>query len=400
MGDNPMMHSNGLTSGMNALDRALAGRRLSAAEILSLYSLPAPAVAAAAHEVRLRRSDPSIATYSIGGNIDYTNVCVVACRFCAFYRAPHQEGAFTLSFDEIGQQMDALRRIGARDILLQGGINPALPLSWYFDLLRFLKADYPEFHVDAFSAEEILGLEKLTGRDAADLLAELQQAGLDGMPGAAAEILVDEVRSRTAPTRIKTGDWLRIIDAAMQLGLQNPWVGMVTGFGETEAQRVEHLLRLRDQQDRALDNYPSGFTSFKVWPARLEHTRLGDEATSAAAEAQIAADYVREVAIARLALDNVINHRAVWRTMGFGVASQALRSGANDLCGTGSINAINACLEAAGKNLPDPSEALLADVVKCIEQAGFTAALRDPYYTILARHERGKRVGSEPSAVI
>ncbi|MGD1026417.1 radical SAM protein [Candidatus Binatus soli] len=393
-----MIQSTHEDASFKLLDRAIAGHRLSAGEIRRLYDLPTNDLAAAAHELRLRRSNPELATYSIGGNIDYTNICVVACRFCAFYRARHQEGAFTLTLDEIADQMDELRRIGGRDALLEGGINPDLPFQWYLDLLRFLKSRYPEIHIDAFSPEEILGLEKLTGRDAWDILCELKDAGLDGMPGAAAEILVDEVRERTAPTRMKTGDWLRIIDSAMKAGLHNPWVGMVIGFGETLEQRVQHLIALRDQQDRGLERYGCGFSAYKIWPARLEHTRLNGSTPPADNDA-VVNEYLRDVAVARLALDNIENHRAVWRTMGFEVASRALRSGANDLCGTGSINAINACITAAGKDLPDPTEALLRDVVKCIEAAGFTAALRDPYYNILTRHESTKLEELPESAV-
>ena len=369
------------------LDRAIAGHRLSADEIRRLYELPSRELAAAAHAVRQRRTDPDLATYSIGGNIDYTNVCTVACRFCAFYRTRHQDGAFTLTFDEIARQMDAVRQIGGLDVLIQGGINPELPFTWYVDLLRFLKSNYPEIHIDGFSPEEIFGLEKLTGRAALDILSDLKEAGLDGMPGASAEILVDEVRERCAPTRMNRQDWFRIIDAAMKVGLHNPWVAMVIGFGETLSQRVEHLIALRDQQDRGLEHYGCGFSAYKVWPARLEHTRLRGKAAQAAEEA-IVEDYLREVAIARLALDNVRNHRTVWRTMGFAVATEALRSGANDVCGTGSINAINACIEAAGKDLPDPTQALIRQVSECIENAGVTAALRDSYYNILARHDR------------
>jgi CofH subfamily radical SAM domain protein len=380
------------------LDRAIAGHRLSAGEIRRLYDLPTNELAAAAHELRLRRINPELATYSVAGNIDYTNICVVACRFCAFYRARRQEGAFTLSLDEIAEQMDELRRIGCLDVMIQGGVNRQLPYAWYLDLLRFLKSGYPGIHIDAFSPEEILGLEKLTGRDASDILRELKDAGMDGMPGASAEILVDEVRERTAPTRIKTADWLRIIDAAMKAGLYNPWVGTVIGFGETLEQRVQHLIALRDQQDRGLERYGRGFSAYKVWPARLEHTRLNGTTAPADNDA-VVNEYLRDVAVARLALDNIDNHRAVWRTMGFEVAGRALRSGANDLCGTGSINAINACITAAGKDLGDPTEAMIRDVVKCIEAAGFTAALRDPYYNILARHQPAELEESPESAV-
>ena len=380
------------------LDRAIAGHRLSAGEIRRLYDLPTSDLAVAAHELRLRRSNPELATYSVAGNIDYTNICVVACKFCAFYRTRHQDDAFTLALDEIARQMSELKRIGCLDVMIQGGVNRQLPYTWYLDLLRFLKSEYPGIHIDALSPEEILGLERLTGREALDILCQLKDAGMDGMPGASAEILVDEVRERTAPTRIKTADWLRIIDAAMKAGLYNPWVGTVIGFGETLEQRVQHLIALRDQQDRGLERYGRGFTAYKVWPARLEHTRLNG-ATAPADNDAIVNEYLRDVAVARLALDNIDNHRAVWRTMGFEVAGRALRSGANDLCGTGSINAINACITAAGKDLGDPTEAMIRDVVNCIEAAGFTAALRDPYYKILRRHEPAELEELEESAV-
>jgi len=367
------------------IDRAAGGRRLSASEILSLYEMPADEVIAAAHAARLLRTDPEVATYSIGGNIDYTNICVVACKFCAFYRALHQEGAFALSIDQILAQMAEIVGFGGTDVLIQGGVNPDLPFSWYIDLIRTLKRAYPDVHIDAFSPEEILGFEKLTGMDAFEILSRFKDAGVGGMPGAAAEILVDEVRRRTAPTRIMTGDWFRISDVALRLHLHNPWVSMVYGFGETKADHVSHLVALRAQQDRALENYGFGFAAFKAWPARVEHTRCdGDE--NAMTPQEIAAQYVREVAICRLALNNVPNHRAVWRTMGFGVAAQAMRAGANDLCGTGSINAINATMTAAGKCLPDLNQNLLDNVKECIASAGFTPALRDPYYRVVSKN--------------
>jgi cyclic dehypoxanthinyl futalosine synthase len=370
----------------SALDRAVAGHRLADDEILALYDAPTREIAAAANSVRLARTDPELATYSIGGNIDYTNICSVACGFCNFYRAKHQDDAFTLSFDEIAQRMENIRQLGGCDVLLQGGINPELPFRWYVDLLRFLKRNYPEIHLDAFSPEEIRGMEQITGRDAMSLLAELKDAGLDAMPGAAAEILADEIRERTAPARIKTADWFRITDAAQRLGLHNPWVSMVTGFGESRQQQVRHLVALRGQQDRALARHPANFIAFKVWPARLDYTRVKYKVPVLTAE-QIAEEYVRDVAICRLALDNITNHRAVWRTMGFGVAQVALRAGANDLCGSGSINAITAAMAAAGKPEADTNRVPLEQVRLCIRNAGFIPALRDPYYGIVRRDE-------------
>ncbi len=364
------------------LERVSRTSRISEKDIIELYSLPAEEVRAAGHELRLQLTDPEVATYGIGGNIDYTNVCTVGCKFCAFYRGKRQEGAFTLSYDDIARQMNEIVRIGGQDVLIQGGINPELPMSWYLEMLRNLRQDFPQIHVDAFSPEEILGLEKLSGKDAYTILAEMKEAGLKGMPGAAAEILVDSVRARVAESRIRTRDWFRIMDAALRLHLHVPWISMVTGFGESLADRAAHLVALRDQQDRALDRYGHGFVAFKVWPARLAHTLLDGRVVVPTPE-EIVDNYLREIAICRLALPNVINHRAVWRTMGFGVAAQALRSGANDLCGTGSINAIDAAMAKAGKELPDPGIALLGDVRKCIASAGFGSAMRDPFYRIV-----------------
>lgn len=169
---------------MDVLERAVNGETLNQAEIVSLYSLPLPELAAAAHEIRLRRTRPDIVTFLIDRNINYTNICTVACNFCAFYRTRRQADAYTLSYEEIGRKVEELMEIGGRRILMQGGVNPGLPFEWYLDLLRYLKTRYPEVRIDAFSPEEIYGLEELTGRDALDLLADLKEAGLDGLPGA------------------------------------------------------------------------------------------------------------------------------------------------------------------------------------------------------------------------
>jgi cyclic dehypoxanthinyl futalosine synthase len=366
-----------------ALDRSKEARRLSRDQILALYELPAETLAAAAHEARLRQTDPDTVTYDLGGNIDYTNVCTVACKFCTFYRTSRQPGAFTLTLEDIRSQMALFATVGVLEIQMQGGVNPELPFDWYLELLRSLKAEYPAIHLNAFSPEEILGLERLVRRPALGILSELREAGLDGLPGAAAEILVDDVRRRTAPARIPTGDWLRIVDAALEAGLYVPWVSMVTGFGETRSQRVEHLMALRDGQDRALERHGRGYAAFKVWPARLDDTRLKDMAPVRLPE-HVAQAYLREVAIARLALENVPHHRAVWRTMGFEVASAALRSGADDVCGTGSINAIDSILEKAGRPITDAADVILSRVERCIGDAGFRPAARDPRYRVLA----------------
>lgn len=369
---------------LRALERSASGLRLSREEILALAELPLSEIAPAAHQARLASTDPRLVTYAIGGNIDYTNVCMVACKFCAYYCTRHDPSAYVISFADAAAEMEELRRIGGREVCIQGGVNPALPFAWYVDFFGGLKSRYPEIHIDALSPEEILGLERATGDGAPKLLARLREAGIDGMPGAAAEILVDEVRRRTAPSRIRVSEWLRIMAAALATGLHVPWVGMVIGFGETIEQRVEHLLLLRDLQDRVLSRWGRGFVAFKVWLARLEHTRLG-RSDRGAAPCDAAAEYLKWVAISRLALDNVANHRTVWRTMGFDVARAALVTGANDVCCTGSINAIDAVMRAGGGSPPGAAlvEQIVHHVVKITSEAGFTPAVRDPFYEVV-----------------
>lgn len=356
---------------MDVLSRAVAGERLSAAEISQLYHLPLPEVATAAHELRLKRSRPDVVTYLIDRNINYTNICNVACNFCAFYRTKRQGDAYVLSFEEIGGKIEELMQIGGRRILMQGGVNPDLPFEWYLDLLRYLKQHYPEVRIDAFSPEEILGLEKLTGRDCRELLVALKEAGLDGLPGAGGEILVDEVRAKAAPARIKSSDWFRILDTAQSLGLYTI-ATMVIGFGETNEQRIAHLLKIREQQEKALRAYGHGFAAFAMWTLQTEHTRLKGKAPGATAH-----EYLRQLAIARIALDNIPNLQASWPSMGFKVAQAALYYGANDF---GSTMLEENVVSAAGGH--NRTHATVRQIVRHIADAGFTPAERDPYYNI------------------
>ncbi|WP_027882526.1 cyclic dehypoxanthinyl futalosine synthase [Meiothermus rufus] len=356
---------------MNLLYRAARGERLSAEEIRQLYDLPLPEVAAVAHELRLARSNPRVVTYLIDRNINYTNICTVACNFCAFYRTRRQADAYTLSFEAIGHKVEELMQIGGRRILMQGGVNPELPFEWYLELLRYLKTHYPEVRIDAFSPEEILGLEKLTGRDCAELLSELKAAGLDGLPGAGGEILVDEVRAKAAPARIRSRDWFRILDTAQRLGLYTI-ATMVIGFGETLEQRVAHLLQIREQQDKALQEYGQGFAGFAMWTLQTEHTRLKGKAPGATAH-----EYLRQLAIARIALDNIPNLQASWPSMGFKVAQAALYYGANDFGST--MLEENVVSKAAGHNR---THATVRQIVRHIADAGFVPAERDPFYNI------------------
>ena len=226
-----------------ALDHALSGRRLSGAGVLALFELPLEEVAAVAHQVRLTKVDPATATFSVGGNIDHTNVCNVGCAFCTFYRAPKHAEAYTMSVEQVMEQLHRQVAVAdVKEVMIQGGINPKLSYQWFLDCLRAIKTAYPTMHVDFLSPEEIRGLERQTGKDAREILAEFRDNGMDGLPGASAEILVDRVREMSAPLRITAPDWYRIVDTAMELGLYIPWTSQVTGLGEYLCEDDRHAL--------------------------------------------------------------------------------------------------------------------------------------------------------------
>ncbi len=367
-----------------AIHRALADERLDRDALLELYATPVEDVRAAAHTLRMRRTNPKQVTYAIYGNVDYTNVCVVGCDFCCYYRSRNDDDAFTLSVEEIAGQAKAMREQDVHNVLLMGGINPHLPFDWYLEMLSAIKAAHPGIWIDGFSPEEIVGFERLTGRDATSILAELKDAGLDALPGVSAEILIDSVRHAVAPKRISSVDWFRIVGTAFATGLELPCVSMVFGIGETMEQRVEHLLAVRDFQDHALREYGRGFQTFEVWPMRVQHTRASALVPVRDPD-EIAAEYLQHLSVARLAIDNIDHHRAVWRTMGFEVAGKALLGGADELSGTGTINAITAVTELDGHDTPGPDEreGMLTDIRQCIAGAGFRPARRDPQWQIM-----------------
>jgi cyclic dehypoxanthinyl futalosine synthase len=358
---------------MDLLDKALSGARLNLEEIVSLYHLPLPDLASAAHQMRLLKTRPDVVTYLIDRNINYTNICNVGCNFCAFYRTPRQNDAYTLSFEQISQKVSELEEIGGTRILLQGGVNPALPFEWYLEMLEFLKSRHPSIKIDAFSPEEILGLEKITGLDALEIITRMKDAGLDGLPVAGGEILEDEIRLEAAPARIPSADWFRILDVAQGLGLYTIST-MVIGFGETLTQRARHMIKIRDQQDRAASVHNgNGFSGFAMWTLQTEHTRLHGKAPGATAH-----EYLRNLAVSRLALDNITNIQVSWPTLGFKVGQVGLFYGANDF---GSTMMEENVVSAAGGH--DRVRVTEREIIRHITDAGFTAAQRDSRFNII-----------------
>src|SRR5690606_25866210 len=260
---------------MSLLAKAASGARLRPEEALALYDAPLFDVAAAADAVRRQRTDPEIVTYLIDRNINYSNVCSVGCSFCGFYRTRRQDDAYTLSFEQIGEKVRELEAVGGSRILMQGGVNRYLEFDWYLDLMRHLKQHHPSIRVEAFSPEEIKGMAAITGMSSREVLAELQAAGLDGLPGGGGEMLVDEGRHapHISPGRISSDDWIRVMGEAQELGLYAT-ATMVIGVGETPAQRVASRLRVRDPQDRALADDGNGFSAFISWTLQTSGVRI------------------------------------------------------------------------------------------------------------------------------
>ncbi|GHF73327.1 cyclic dehypoxanthinyl futalosine synthase [Deinococcus ficus] len=360
---------------VSPLEKAARGERLNAAEIEALYHLPLPDVAAVAHELRMQRRDPDTVSFLIDRNINYTNVCNVGCNFCAFYRTKRQADSYTLDYEHISRKITELEQEGGTRILLQGGVNPDLGLDYYTGMLRHVKAHHPTIRIDAFSPEEVLFMEKTFGLTLDELLDTLMEAGLDGLPGAGGEILEDDVRKKAAPARIRAADWFRIQDAAQRKGLYTIST-MVIGFGETYAQRANHLLKIREQQDKAMRDYAgNGFAGFAMWTLQTENTRLHGKAPGATAH-----EYLQQLAIARIALDNVPNIQTSWPAQGFKVAQAALYYGANDL---GSTMLEENVVSAAGGH--DRHRATVRELIRIAVDAGFTPVIRNSRFEIIER---------------
>jgi dehypoxanthine futalosine cyclase/putative menaquinone biosynthesis radical SAM enzyme len=303
------------------LDAAARGARLDFDTARVLYRFAdLHALGRAAHQVRLRKHPKPMVTYVVDRNINYSNVCVCACRFCAYFRAPGDPECFVLSFEEIGRKIEETLALGGTQILMQGGHHPDLPLSWYEDMLAFIKADYP-IHVHAFSPPEIAHFAKLSGLSTAKVIARLKAAGLDSIPGGGAEILVDAVRSKVSPNKCRAGQWLGIMEEAHGQGLRTT-ATMMFGHEETPDDRLQHLFAVRQSQDRT-----GGFTAFIPWTFQPENTNI-------TARPLTSVEYLRLLALSRLVLDNVDNVQVSWVTMGPKIAQAALFFGGNDFGST------------------------------------------------------------------
>ncbi len=352
-----------------SIDRIIAtvrsGGRLAPAEAMELYrDAPTSLLGTLAHEVRLRKHPDPVVTYIIDRNINYTNVCVARCSFCAFYRPVGSPEGYVLGVDEIFRKIDETIALGGGQLLMQGGHNPDLPLDWYEDVFRAVKERYPAFRLHALSPPEVIHISRLSGLSTTEVIRRLVAAGLDSIPGGGAEILVDRVRRLLNCYNKATADeWIDVMRRAHHAGLRST-ATMMFGSVEAPEERVEHMLRLRDLQDET-----RGFTAFIAWSYQPEHTALmGQEAT--------AIDYLRTLALSRLFLDNFENIQASWVTQGGKVGQLSLSFGANDM---GSVMIEENVVRAAGAvYCMDELE-----IVRNIEDAGFAPKRRNMHYELL-----------------
>ena len=307
----------------------------------------------------------NVATFIIDRNINYTNICQNECKFCAFFRKKNQSGAYLLSYEEILEKVRETVAAGGTQVMIQGGLHPVLELSYYENMLRGIKKNFPQITIHSFTATEIQYFAQKSGLSILETLKRLQDAGLDSLPGGGAEILVDEVRKKISPKKIMTDDWLKVMETAHSIGMEST-ATMVTGFGESFAQRVEHMEKIRRLQDKT-----GGFRAFITWTFQPGNTELGGKKTSSL-------DYMKTLSVTRLYLDNIKHIQGSLVTQGERIGQLTLAFGADDL---GSIMLEENVVRAAGTNY----EMSINKMINVIQEAGKKAAQRDTKYNIIKR---------------
>jgi cyclic dehypoxanthinyl futalosine synthase len=351
------------------IDKVLAGERVTAEDARALYRLPLLELGELANRRRnlakcaaYDGQGDKIVTYIIDRNINYTNVCNVYCKFCAFYRTEKDEDHYVLSLAQLDQKLDELTAIGGVQILLQGGHHPKLGIDWYLTMLNHVREKYPHINIHGFSPPEFNHFAEVFAMPLREVIAMFKDAGLGSIPGGGGEILVDRVRNRIAPLKCDSDQWLKVMEIAHELGL-NSSATMMFGHVETLEDRIEHLERLRVQQDAT-----RGFTAFICWTFQPEHTKLRAEPVGSG-------EYLRMQALARIYLDNIENVQSSWVTQGPKIGQIALKYGANDF---GSVMMEENVVSAAGTSFRLASE----QIEHLIHDAGYLPHRRDNWYRL------------------
>lgn len=356
---------------MNRITKKEALALLKTSDLLALGQM--------ADEIRKKLHPEKIATFIVDRNINYTNICINECKFCAFWRNKYAKDAYVLSKGTLFKKIEETVELGGTQILIQGGLHPDFGIEYYTDLLKDIKSRY-EINVHGFSPPEICYIADRSHLTIRETLSILKSAGLDSIPGGGAEILSDRVRELMSPKKIKSSSWLRVMEEAHKLGMRTT-ATMMFGSIEKPEDIIEHLDAIRSLQDRT-----HGFTAFIPWSFQPGNTELAKKhsatknAQRLTPKAQLytatAVEYLRVLALSRVYLDNVKNLQASWVTQGLKIAEIALRFGANDF---GSTMIEENVVAATGVSYRVAKE----DIIKTIKNAGFKPAQRDTYYKIL-----------------
>ncbi|MEO7933602.1 MAG: cyclic dehypoxanthinyl futalosine synthase [Chthoniobacterales bacterium] len=359
-----------LISEDSAIEKVLAGERISAAEAMELYRLPLPELGWLADQRRQQKKAAAyggrgneVVTYIIDRNINYTNVCNVYCKFCAFYRTEKDEDHYVLTHEQIDQKIEELSAIGGVQILMQGGHHPKLGIDHYLELLHHIREKFPHINIHAFSPPEFNHFSQVFQMPLREVITKFKEAGLGSIPGGGGEILVDRVRNRIAPLKCNSDQWLEVMAIAHELGL-NTSATMMFGHVETVGERIEHLQRLRDQQDAT-----GGFTAFICWTFQPENTVLKAEPVGSA-------EYLRMQALSRIFLDNFDNVQSSWVTQGPKIGQIAMKYGANDF---GSVMMEENVVSNAGTSF----RLAVDDIRRLVIEAGYEPRARDNWYRLL-----------------
>jgi len=342
--------------------KILKGKRLSGDEITVLFRADLLSLANMAGEIKQRKHSDGIVTYIVDRNINYSNICLSQCRFCAFYRDKGDPEAYELAREELFKKIEELKAGGGCQVLLQGGLHPDRCIDFYEDLLRSVKERF-DIHIHGFSPPEIIHIARLSALSIDETIKRLIDAGLGSIPGGGAEILSDRVRKNISPMKCSADEWLSVMKKAHELGLRTT-ATMMFGHIETIEERIEHLLRIRELQDTT-----RGFTAFIPWTFQPTNTDLKMEKVSSY-------DYLRTLAVSRIALDNVDNVQASWVTQGEKIAQIALFFGANDM---GSTMMEENVVRAAGVTFRMTE----SQIRRLIEDIGLTPRRRDTFYRLL-----------------
>lgn len=389
------------------LQKVWDGKRIDQAEALRLYHLPLEELGALADRRRqlakqnaYNQHGNEIVTYIVDRNVNYTNVCNVYCKFCAFYRTEKDDDAYVITLEEMDRKIEETVALGGTQILMQGGHHPKLTKQWYLDLLHHIKARFPQINIHGFSPSEFVHFRQVFDEPLEKIIGDFKRAGLGSIPGGGGEILVDRVRKRISPLKAMSDDWLEVMDVAHRLGL-NSSATMMFGHVETVEDRIEHLERIRAQQDKSRAGVapaqttqaaepslpassivsgtdtvaggtpalPCGFTAFIAWTFQAENTKLRAPTVGAH-------EYLRMQALSRIYLDNIPNVQSSWVTQGPDIGQVALKYGANDL---GSIMIEENVVSQAGTTF----RMTVADMRRLIGDLGYEPRQRDNWYCLV-----------------